>query len=502
MSAPQFEPVIGLEIHTQLATESKLFCSCPARPQRGISVSELEINQNTCPVCTGQPGALPVLNRRAVEYAIRAGLATGCQIRERSVFSRKNYFYPDSPKGYQISQFDLPICHDGFLDIETAGVRKRVVIERMHIEEDAGKTTHHDGYSIVNLNRCSVPLIEIVSAPDMRSAEEAGAYMRALYEIVTHTGVCDGNLQEGNFRCDANVSVRPLGAEKFGTRVEIKNINSFKFVEDAIRHETARQIQVISSGGKIVQETRLYDSDRGVTVSMRTKEEAQDYRYVEDPDLLPIVVSEAEIQRIRSSLPELPEQKRARYQSELGLSAYDAGVLTADGVLNALFEGAIAGTPAAAGVSADLAKGISNLITGDIAKNLKETEQGAARMAQAGPLVRRIAELQLKSEISSAGSKQVIKAMFEASPALDPSKQGSAWVDAQVEKLGLKQVSDLSALEPLVDEVIAASPAQVAEFRAGKEKVLGFLVGQLMKKSAGKGNPALFQELLRKKLTS
>jgi aspartyl-tRNA(Asn)/glutamyl-tRNA(Gln) amidotransferase subunit B len=316
-----FEAVIGLEVHAQLRTRTKIFCGCSTE-------FDAEVNENLCPVCAGHPGTLPVLNKKAVEFAVRAGLATNCSIRTKSIFARKNYFYPDLPKGYQISQYDKPFAENGFLDIAVGSVSKRIRLQRIHMEEDAGKSIHMTGFSMVNLNRAGTPLIEIVSEPDLRSAEEAGAYLRKLHAILMYTDVCDGNMQEGSFRCDANVSVRPVGASTFGTRAEIKNVNSFRFVEKAIEYEINRQIQVLQSGGRVVQETRSYDSGKNVTVSMRSKEEAHDYRYFPEPDLLPLRLSEKLIEHIRTTMPELPDQKRQRFVDALGIPAYDAQVIT------------------------------------------------------------------------------------------------------------------------------------------------------------------------------
>lgn len=482
--AIEFEPVIGLEVHVQLATDSKIFCSCRARPPQGVSVADVLPNSNTCEVCTAQPGSLPVLNQKVVEYAIKAGLATHSTINLNNRFARKNYFYPDLPKGYQISQYERPICEHGHLDIVTSSGSKRIPIQRIHMEEDAGKSVHETGYSVVNLNRAGVPLCEIVSGPDMRSAEEAGAYLRALYAVVTHIGICDGNLQEGNFRCDANVSIRPKGSETLGTRTEIKNVNSFKFVEKAIEHEIARQTQVVLQGGKIVQETRLYDSDKNITVSMRSKEEAHDYRYFPDPDLIPLHLDPVWVEKLRSQLPELPEAKRARYVSELGLSEYDAGVITASRSLAQFYEKAID--------SKELAKPIANLLTGEVSRRLNEENIEIGQSKVKPEHLADTAKLLLEKTISSTGAKQILQSVW---------KTGDS-VATIVEREGLKQVNDTSALDPVIEEVLAANPAQVAEFKAGKEKVMGFFVGQIMKKTGGKANPGLLQDLIKKKLLS
>lgn len=492
-NAADFEAVIGLEVHTQLATESKIFCGCPARAPEGKSVADLEPNINTCPVCTGHPGTLPVLNRKVVEYAVRTGLATGCEIRFENVFARKNYFYPDLPKGYQISQLELPICENGHLDIDlSSGETKRVRINRIHMEEDAGKNTHMSGYSLVNLNRAGVPLVEIVSAPDMNTAEEAGAYLRSLYAVVTYLGICDGNLQEGNFRCDVNVSVRPKGQTEFGTRVEIKNVNSFRFVEKAIDYEVARQVQVIRSGGKIVQETRLYDSDKNTTAAMRSKEEAHDYRYFPDPDLIKVKVDRVWVEAEKSKLPELPEQKRKRFVQELGLSAYDAGVLCSSKTMVRFFEESVAAAAKAGFASKDAAKPVANLITGEIARRLNDEGVDVSQTKLRPEHVADIVVLTQKNVVSSTGAKQVI---------VNAWKTGDS-VEQIVEREGLKQVSDTGALEPIVDQVIAANTAQFADLKSGKDKLMGFFVGQIMKQTGGKANPGLLQELIRKKMKS
>lgn len=474
MSHAQFEAVIGLEVHCQLSTDTKIFCGCPVR----IS----ETNANVCPICAGHPGTLPVLNKKVVEFAVRAGLATNCTIRRKNIFARKNYFYPDLPKGYQISQFAEPICEGGHLDIPTPAGTKRVSIHRIHMEEDAGKNVHSHGYSLVNLNRAGVPLVEIVSGPDMKTAQEAGTYLRALHAIVTTIGICDGNMQEGNFRCDANVSVMPKGSKEFGTRVEIKNVNSFRFVEKAIEYEIARQIELIGAGGKVVQETRLYDADRNLTSSMRSKEEAMDYRYFADPDLIPVHVDEAWIDKIRSGLPELPEQKRARFVSELALSADDAAALAGSSALARFFEEAVRAGAAA--------KPAANFILGELSRLANEEGIEIDQSRFTPKHLADLAKLTQGQVVSSTGAKQALGIAW---------KSGEA-IDAIVEREGLKQVSDTSAIEPIVDKVIAAFPAQVAEYRAGKEKLLGFFVGQAMKETGGKANPSLLQELIKKKL--
>lgn len=479
----EYEVIIGLEVHVQLATESKVFSSARSRLATGTSVADEAVNQNTNEVCSAQPGSLPVLNERAIEFAVKAGLATGCRINERSVFSRKHYFYPDLPKGYQISQYDLPICEHGFLNIELGDTQKRIGITRIHMEEDAGKLVHLSGFSLVNLNRAGVPLIEVVSEPDMRSSAEAGAYLRKLYAIVTALGVCDGNLQEGNFRCDANVSIRPKGQEKFGTRTETKNVNSFRFVEKAIEFEIARQKEVLESGGRVIQETRLYDSVKDQTFSMRSKEEAQDYRYFPDPDLPPLVLDPSYIENIRKSLPELPDQKRDRYVASFGLSKYDAEVLTGSSALSAYFEEALA-------FNNKNAKALANLITGELARLLNDSEKEISAVLLRPKHVADLARCLQEQIISMSAAKQILSVIFAS----------GGEVEALIESLGLRQVSDLSALDPVIDEVIAKNPKQVEEFRSGKDKLLGFFVGQVMKATGGKANPGLLQEQVLKKL--
>jgi len=490
----EFEAVIGLEVHCQLSTQSKIFCGCSTRLY-GLSaenemMTDVSVNTNTCPVCAGHPGTLPVLNKKVVEYAIRAGLATHSTIQLKNVFARKNYFYPDLPKGYQISQYDQPICQNGWLIIDTQNGPKKIRIDRIHMEEDAGKNVHVSGFSLVNLNRAGVPLIEIVSAPDMRTPEEAGAYLRALYAIVTYLGICDGNLQEGNFRCDANVSVMPKGSTQLGTRAEIKNVNSFRFIEKAIEYEISRQIEVVKSGKKVVQETRMYDSSRNVTLSMRSKEEAHDYRYFPDPDLIPVKVDPAWIQEIQGTLPELPEQKKNRYMSELALSAEDAGVVTNSKRMATFFERTVAELVQAGADQRAVAKPAANWITGEVARLCNEENIDIDQVRISPKHIADIVLLTRNQVISSTGAKQAIAVAW---------KTGTP-IEEIIEKEGLKQVSDLSALEPILQKVIADFPAQVAEFKAGKEKVLGFLVGQIMKQTGGKANPSLLQDLLKKKL--
>lgn len=489
---PEFEAVIGLEVHCQLATDTKIFCGCRARLTDGKSVADVDVNSNTCPICAGHPGTLPVLNQKVVEFAVKAGLATQCKIRLKNTFARKHYFYPDLPKGYQISQYEDPICYDGGLLIETEAGTKRIGIERIHMEEDAGKNVHMSGFSLVNLNRAGVPLIEIVSRPDMKTSDEAGAYLRALHSVVTYLGICDGNMQEGNFRCDANVSVMPKGSQKFGTRTEIKNVNSFRFVEKAIDYEIQRQIEVIRSGGKVIQETRTYDSTKHITISLRTKEQAEDYRYFPEPDLVPLNLDSAWIEELKKSLPELPEEKRNRLVKELGLSPYDAGVLTSSKSLVGFFEKVIENLVASKISAPEAAKPTANWLTGEVARLLNEEaieiDQSQLKPEHIADLVRLIRE----QVLSSTAGKQVLGVIW---------KSGES-VQTVVDREGLKQVSDTGALEQAIDKVIAACPGQVAEYRSGKEKLLGFFVGQTMKATGGKANPGLLGELIKKKLSN
>ena len=473
-----WEVVIGLEIHAQLATKSKIFS--------GASTAYgAEANTQTSVVDIALPGVLPVLNKEAVHMAVKFGMAIGAEVADRSVFARKNYFYPDLPKGYQISQFDLPIVGTGSINIELEnGQTKTIGVTRAHLEEDAGKSLHKDyaGMTGIDLNRAGTPLLEIVSEPDMRSAKEAVAYMKKIHTLVQYIGICDGNMQEGSFRCDANVSVRPKGQEEYGTRAELKNINSFRFVERAINIEVERQIDLIEDGGDVVQETRLYDSVKNETRSMRSKEEANDYRYFPDPDLLPVMITEEYRQQVRAELPELPEQKQQRYMDELGLSAYDAGVITASLALASYFE-------TVAEITSD-AKLSANWITGELSARLNREEidiQDAAVDAEAfALLLKRIKD----NTISGKIAKDVLDAMW--------NEEGSA--DEVIKSKGLKQITDTGAIEAYVDEVIANNSSQFEELKGGKDKMMGFFVGQVMKMSKGKANPAQVNELIRSKM--
>ena len=475
----EWETVIGLEIHAQLATRSKIF-SGSATAYGALPNTQADL------VDLGYPGVLPVLNGEAVRMAVRFGLAIGARITPRSVFARKNYFYPDLPKGYQISQYELPIVAEGALEIVLDdGARKRVGITRAHLEEDAGKSLHEGlpGLTGIDLNRAGTPLIEIVSEPDLRSAKEAVAYMKKVHTLVRYLGICDGNMQEGSFRCDANVSVRRRGADKFGTRAEIKNLNSFRFVEKAINFEVERQIELIESGGKVVQETRLYDPDKGETRSMRSKEEANDYRYFPDPDLLPVVLEPGFIEAVRATLPELPDEKAARFVREHGLSEYDAGVLTASREIAAFYEDVLRR------VGQD-PKLCANWVMGDFSAflNRDNLDVGAAKVDAAGlaGLVSRIADATISGKIA----KEVFEAMWES----------GASADAVIEQKGLRQITDTGAIESAIDDVMAKNPGQLADYRSGKDKLFGFFVGQVMKATGGKANPAQLNELLKKKL--
>ena len=473
-----WEVVIGLEIHAQLATKSKIFS--------GASTAYgAEPNTQTSVVDIALPGVLPVLNKEAVYMAVKFGMAIGAEVADRSVFDRKNYFYPDLPKGYQISQFLLPVVGLGSVNIELEnGETKTIGVTRAHLEEDAGKSLHDDyaGMTGIDLNRAGTPLLEIVSEPDMRNAKEAVAYMKKIHSIVQYIGICDGNMQEGSFRCDANVSVRPKGQEEYGTRAELKNINSFRFVERAINIEVERQIDLIEDGGEVVQETRLYDSVKNETRSMRSKEEANDYRYFPDPDLLPVVITEEYRQQIKAELPELPEQKQQRYIDELGLSAYDAGVITASLGLSKYFETVVDKTGDA--------KLSANWITGELSARLNREEieiDNANVDAEAfAQLLERIKD----NTISGKIAKDVLDGMWDG--------EGSA--DEVIESKGLKQITDTGAIEAYVDEVIANNPSQFEELKGGKDKMMGFFVGQVMKMSKGKANPAQVNELIRKKM--
>ncbi|WP_455220035.1 Asp-tRNA(Asn)/Glu-tRNA(Gln) amidotransferase subunit GatB [Kaarinaea lacus] len=473
-----WEVVIGLEIHAQLSTKSKIFSG-------SSTAYGAEPNTQANAVDLGLPGVLPVLNEEVVRMAAKFGLAIGATVAEHSVFARKNYFYPDLPKGYQISQYELPIVHDGKLDIVLDdGVTKTIGVTRAHLEEDAGKSLHEDfhGMTGIDLNRAGTPLLEIVSEPDMRSAQEAVAYMKKIHSLVRYLEICDGNMQEGSFRCDANVSIRPKGQEEFGTRTELKNINSFRFVERAINVEIERQIDVIEGGGKVVQETRLYDADKNETRSMRTKEEANDYRYFPDPDLLPVVIDEKYLNDVRKTLPELPDEKQHRFEAHYGLNATDAGILTASRDMADFFE-------SVAKISEE-PKLSANWIMGDLLgalnKNDLDLSQSPVTAEMLGGMLKRIAD----NTISGKIAKEVFEAMW----------QGQGDADTIIEKRGLKQITDSGAIEKIIDEIIASNPGQVEQYRSGKDKVFGFFVGQVMKASKGKANPQQVNQLLKDKL--
>jgi aspartyl-tRNA(Asn)/glutamyl-tRNA(Gln) amidotransferase subunit B len=476
-----YESVIGLEVHAELLTASKIFCGCSA-------AFGAPPNQHTCPVCLGMPGMLPVLNRRVVEFAVRAGLATRCTIAPVSRWARKNYFYPDLCKGYQISQYELPICEAGYVDIVVDGASKRVRLTRIHMEEDTGKNIH-DPYgrtSLVDFNRSGVPLLEIVSEPDMTWPAEAGAYLRTLRSILQYLQICDGNMEEGSFRCDANVSVRPKGEGKLGTKVEIKNMNSFRAVERAITYELERQVRVLEEGGTLVQETRLWDPDREETRSMRSKESAHDYRYFPDPDLPPLIVPEAFVAEIRCTLPELPDARRARFVEKLGLPDYDAEVLTARRDVADYFEAVVARHPNA--------KAASNWVMGDILRLVRERKLDDAPVITDWPVTAvHLGELIALID-DGAISGKIAKTVFE-----DMLASGDA-PKAIVEKKGLTQVSDEGPIIAAIDQILAANASKVEEYRSGKDKLFGFFVGQVMKATAGKANPGLVNKLLMVRL--
>ena len=474
-----WEPVIGLEIHTQLATRSKIFSG--ASTAYGAAP-----NTQACAIDLGLPGVLPVLNAEVVSMAIKFGLAIEADIAPRSVFARKNYFYPDLPKGYQISQYELPIVGQGHIDIELEdGTRKRIGVTRAHLEEDAGKSLHEDfhGMTGIDLNRAGTPLLEIVSEPDMRSAAEAVAYMRKIHALVRYLGISDGNMQEGSFRCDANVSVRPAGEEKLGTRSELKNINSFRFVERAINIEIERQIEILESGGEVVQETRLYDADRDETRSMRSKEEAMDYRYFPDPDLLPVEIHAEDIEKVRASMPELPDAKRERFVSEYKLSVDDAAFLTLARETAEFYEAVVAGC----GDARLAANWVRGELFGYLNRENRDISDSPVSAAMLGTLISRIQD----NTISGKIAKEVLEAMWN----------GEGEVDAIIEARGLRQITDTGAIEAEVDRVIAENPKQVEQYRAGKDKLMGFFVGQVMKATQGKANPAQVNKLIKKKLS-
>lgn len=473
----KYETVIGLEVHVELATKSKIFCACPA-------VFGKDANTQVCPVCLGFPGTLPVLNRRAVEYALKAALALNCRIPSFAKFDRKNYFYPDLPKAYQISQYDLPLALDGYLEIEVEGKVKRIGITRVHLEEDAGKLIHsgHGLYSLADYNRTGVPLLEIVSEPDLRSPEEARVYLEKLRSIVQYAGVSDVKMEEGSLRCDANISLRPAGSSAFGTRTEIKNMNSFKAVQRGLEFEVQRQSAVLDAGNRVIQETRRWDEDRGHTFSMRSKEEAHDYRYFPDPDLVPVIIDSAWVEEIRRSLPEMPDKRRRRYVAELGLPEYDAAVITASPATAGFFEEAAA--------ACQDAKAVSNWLMGDVTKHLKEMGLEIRESKLTPSHLAELLKLQNDGTISVTMAKTVLEEIFTTG-----KKAGEI-----VSEKGLFQISDQEALRAIVDQVVAENPKSVDDYKGGKEKALGFLVGQVMRLSKGKANPDLVNALLRDRL--
>jgi aspartyl-tRNA(Asn)/glutamyl-tRNA(Gln) amidotransferase subunit B len=474
---PDYEPVIGLEVHAQLKTRTKIFCSC------STNFGD-EPNANVCPVCSGMPGVLPVLNKRVVEFAVKMGLALDCEINTHSIFARKNYFYPDLPKGYQISQYEEPLCGPGYVAIETAGGEKRVGVTRIHLEEDAGKSIHSavENVSFVDLNRTGVPLMEIVSEPDIRSPDEAVAYLKALRAILVYLGVCDGNMEEGSFRCDANVSVRPRGRAEFGTRTELKNMNSFRHVHKALEYEIDRQCDLLDDGEEVVQETRLFDASKNATFSMRGKEEAHDYRYFPDPDLVPVVLERAWIENWAGQLPELPAPRRRRFKQQYGLPADAADLLTSERDLADYFE--------AAAASYNEPRKIANWIMTDLLRELNQARIPAGRCKLPPESLAALVRLVDEGTISGKIGKEVFAEVFESGE--DP--------EAVVKAKGLVQISDASQLEAVVDKVLAANPDECEAYRGGKKKLMGFFVGQVMRETKGQANPAMVNQLIAKKL--
>ena len=472
-----YEVVIGVEVHAQLRTKSKMFCGCSTAFGRSP-------NSQTCPVCLGLPGSLPVINKAAVEMAVRAGLALNCTIGAENRFARKNYFYPDLPKGYQISQYEAPICEHGWMEIAVGGTTKRVRIRRAHLEEDAGKNLHgaSSGRSLVDLNRAGTPLLEIVTEPDMRSADEAVAYLKNLRDILMYLEVCDGNMEEGSFRCEPNLSLRPAGQQELGVKVELKNINSFKFVKDALEHEIKRQTKVLTEGGCVKQETRLWNLDRGETAVMRSKEEAHDYRYFPDPDLVPLKLEREWVDAFRADLPELPAVRTRRFLEEYGLPDYDAGVLTATRDVGEYFEASVKLFPQP--------KTVSNWVMGELTRELNNTGTAIGASPVSPERLATLLRMVEQGTVSLKVARDIFPEMY---------KTGKA-PEQIVQEKGLTQVSDEGALSQVIDDVLAKNPAQVAQFKQGKQQVLGFLVGQVMKSSGGKANPGKVNELLKHKL--
>ena len=472
-----YEVVIGVEVHAQLRTKSKMFCGCSTAFGRSP-------NSQTCPVCLGLPGSLPVINKAAVEMAVRAGLALNCTIGAENRFARKNYFYPDLPKGYQISQYEAPICEHGWMEIAVGGTTKRVRIRRAHLEEDAGKNLHgaSSGRSLVDLNRAGTPLLEIVTEPDMRSADEAVAYLKNLRDILMYLEVCDGNMEEGSFRCEPNLSLRPAGQQELGVKVELKNINSFKFVKDALEHEIKRQTKVLTEGGCVKQETRLWNLDRGETAVMRSKEEAHDYRYFPDPDLVPLKLEREWVDGFRADLPELPSARTRRFLEEYGLTDYDAGVLTATRDVGEYFEASVKLFPQP--------KTVSNWVMGELTRELNNTGTAIGASPVSPERLATLLRMVEQGTVSLKVARDIFPEMYRTGKAPEQI----------VQEKGLTQVSDEGALSQVIDDVLAKNPAQVAQFKQGKQQVLGFLVGQVMKTSGGKANPGKVNELLKHKL--
>jgi len=481
MSGAKYETVIGLEIHTELKTKTKIFCSCPTEFGG-------EENTHICPVCLGLPGVLPVLNKKVLEFAVRAGLALNCEISAFSKFDRKNYFYPDLPKAYQISQYDLPICKGGRLEIEVNGAKKTIGVTRVHMEEDAGKLLHggetitSSNYSLADYNRAGVPLLEIVSEPDMRSAEEARAYLEQVRAILEYIDVSDVKMEQGSLRCDANISLRPFGSEKLGTKTEIKNMNSLRSLQRAIEYETQRQEEIIEEGGTIIQETRSWDEEKGITVSMRSKEEAHDYRYFPDPDLVPIVVDASWVEEIKAALPELPEARKRRLVEELGLSMYDAGIITGSRAMADFFDATVR--------LYNEPKTVANWIMGELSRLLNTNGITINDCRITPENLAALLKYQAEGAISGKMAKTVFEGMFAG---------GKAAGDI-IKEQGLVQISDEGALQAIAEKVIAANPQSAADYRAGKEKAIGFMVGQIMKETKGQANPGTVNKLLKELL--
>ncbi|MBA4423583.1 MAG: Asp-tRNA(Asn)/Glu-tRNA(Gln) amidotransferase GatCAB subunit B [Syntrophus sp. (in: bacteria)] len=484
----EYEPVIGLEVHAQLLTEAKIFCGCSTKFGGAP-------NSHTCPVCLGMPGVLPVLNKKVVEFMLKMALATNCQINPECSFARKNYFYPDLPKGYQISQYAQPPAEHGWVEVELNGGKKRIGITRIHMEEDAGKLMHdeHNPVSRVDLNRTGVPLIEIVSEPDIRSAEEAAAYLRRIHESLVYLEICDGNMEEGSFRCDANVSLRPKGTEAFGTRAELKNMNSFRNVQRALEYEIKRQQYVLEGGGEVIQETRLWDDTAGVSHSMRSKEEAHDYRYFPDPDLVPVAIDEEWLSAVRKNQPELPLEKRERFVRAYQIPAYDAGVLTSTPATASFYEATVKSFPPETLTPTEtpaIAKAASNWIMGDILRFLNEDKKDIRECPITPAALAAMIRLIREGAISGKMAKEVIEEMYRTGKT----------AEAIIKEKGLVQITDEFALVEMIAEIIGKHPDQLVQYRAGKEKVFGFFVGQVMKATQGKANPKLINDLLKKML--